>query len=69
VLYDLMVHVGQVRTNRDILGTIWGTAATTGMATNVVAVYIRRLRQKIEVDPAHPKNIVTVRRQGYLFRP
>jgi DNA-binding response OmpR family regulator len=34
-------------------GTLWG--------------YIRRLREKIEVDPAQPRYIVTVRGVGYRF--
>src|SRR5262245_17412479 len=69
VLYDLMTHAGQVRTSRDILRTVWGTTVSTETAANVVAVYVRRLRQKIEADPAHPRYIVTVRRNGYLFQP
>ena len=32
---------------------------------NTLTVYIRRLRTKIEDNPAEPRNIVTVRRMGY----
>jgi DNA-binding response OmpR family regulator len=67
LLYDLISHAGHVRASRDILHAVWGTAATEA-ATNKLAVYIRRLRQKIEVDPAHPTHIITIRRQGYLFQ-
>ncbi|MGH8959488.1 MAG: winged helix-turn-helix domain-containing protein, partial [Acidimicrobiia bacterium] len=30
-------------------------------------VHVKRLRQKLEVDPARPKHIVTVRGLGYKF--
>ena len=35
--------------------------------TSTLTVYIRRLRTKIEDDPANPKKIVTVRRLGYKW--
>src|SRR5262245_14518199 len=66
VLYDLASHAGQFRTSQDILRTVWGTK---GKATNVVAVYVRRLRHKIEIDAAHPRHLVTARHKGYLFQP
>ena len=34
---------------------------------STLTVYIRRLRTKIEDDPANPKKIVTVRRLGYKW--
>jgi DNA-binding response OmpR family regulator len=67
VLYALISNAGQVRASQEILRSIWGTGAT-GTATNQVAVYVRRLRRKIEADPAHPTYIVTVGRKGYLFQ-
>lgn len=35
--------------------------------SNTLTVYIRRLRTKIEDDPADPQNIVTIRRMGYKW--
>ena len=35
--------------------------------SNALTVYIRRLRTKIEDNPANPQNIVTVRRMGYKW--
>lgn len=35
--------------------------------SNTLTVYIRRLRTKIEDDPANPRNIVTIRRMGYKW--
>ena len=32
---------------------------------NTLSVYVKRLRDKIEDDPAHPRLIVTVRSLGY----
>jgi two-component system, OmpR family, alkaline phosphatase synthesis response regulator PhoP len=69
VLSDLMSYAGQVRTNREIYRSVWGTVASAGTAANMVAVYIHGLRQKLEVDSAHPTSIVTVGRNGYLFQP
>jgi len=35
--------------------------------SNQIAVYIRRLRSKVEEDPTNPKYITTVRGLGYRF--
>jgi DNA-binding response OmpR family regulator len=68
VLYDLMSHAGQICASQDILRRVWGASATK-VTTNVVAVYIRRLRHKIEPNRAHPMHIITSRYKGYLFQP
>ena len=47
-----------------IYNMIWGE---TIVDENAVMVYINRLRQKIEDDPANPKFIQTVRGLGYRF--
>jgi DNA-binding response OmpR family regulator len=36
---------------------------------STVTVHIRRLREKIEPDPSHPKRLVTVWGAGYRFEP
>jgi DNA-binding response OmpR family regulator len=69
VLYDLIFHAGRFRTSEDIFRTVWGGRTAKAKASNVVAVYIRRLRHKIETDPTHPVHIITSRCKGYLFRP
>ncbi len=48
-----------------ILERVWGWDFDGGSRT--VDVHIRWLREKIEVDPAHPNRIVTVRGIGYRF--
>jgi DNA-binding response OmpR family regulator len=50
--------------NKDYLfETVWGYDAD--LATKALAVYVRRLRQKIELDPDHPRYLLTIRGFGY----
>jgi DNA-binding response OmpR family regulator len=67
--FDLLVflarHPGHVLTRDLILERVWGWGFTGGSRT--VDVHIRWLREKLEVDPANPKRIVTVRGSGYRF--
>ena len=54
--------------NRDqILDRVWGLAAYIDSGT--VTVHIRRLREKIEIDPSNPRHILTVWGVGYKFEP
>ena len=46
-----------------IFENVWGYDADLGVKT--LAVYVRRLRCKIEADPDHPKHLLTVRGFGY----
>lgn len=63
-LFDhLLINAGQVVKRDDLLTHIWGGAYD--MESNPVDVYIRRLRQKIEPDPAQPTVIVSIRGSGY----
>ena len=48
-----------------ILERVWGWDFDGGSRT--VDVHIRWLREKIELDPANPKRILTVRGIGYRF--
>lgn len=49
-----------------ILSRLWDCSENF-IDGNTLTVYIRRLRTKIEDNPAEPKNIVTVRRMGYRW--
>ena len=69
VFYDLVSHAGRFRTSQDIYQMVWGARTTKENGANVIAVYVRRLRRKIEPDPTHPVHIMTARRKGYLFQP
>ena len=54
--------------NRDqLLDRVWGLAEYVDPST--VTVHVRRLREKIEVDPSEPKHIITVWGVGYRFEP
>ena len=49
-----------------ILGKLWDCDGNY-IDSSALTVYIRRLRAKIEDDPAKPDHIVTVRRMGYKW--
>ena len=60
-----MEHEGKVLTHRAILQQVWGAAY--GQELEYLRVYIGRLRQKIEEDPANPRHLRTERGIGYFF--
>ena len=54
--------------NRDqLLDRVWGLAEYVDPST--VTVHVRRLREKIEVNPSEPRHIITVWGVGYRFEP
>ena len=55
---------GVLLTRNQILDAIWDVAGDY-VNDNTLTVYIKRLREKIEDDPANPKIILTVRGSGY----
>ncbi len=65
LLYHLMSRRGQPVSKEELLREVWGYSSDS--ASNVVEVAIRRLRSKIELDPAFPRRILTVRGVGYKF--
>lgn len=64
VLEYLTKHVGEQLCPEKIYKDVWGTEFGDVTA---VAVYIQRLRKKIEENPAEPRHIKTVFGMGYLF--
>ena len=65
-LYNYLWQHEDVAVTRDeLLTNVWGYSFTGD--TNIVDVYIRYLRQKID-DKFHLKTIHTIRAVGYLFR-
>jgi tetratricopeptide (TPR) repeat protein len=57
----------QVVPLEEILEAVWGYAPTS--RSQAVHVAIRRLRRKLEVDPANPKHLKTVAGAGWVFEP
>ncbi len=55
---------GNIITRDRLLGELWD-AAGEFVTNNTLTVYIKRLREKIEEDPANPQIILTVRGTGY----
>jgi len=67
LLYLLAQHPRQVFTRDQLLERVWGEADYIDAGT--VTVHIRRLREKIEPDPAKPHHLQTVWGVGYRFEP
>jgi two-component system KDP operon response regulator KdpE len=63
LLTELAGNVGRVLTTRLLLQRVWGPQYSD--ATDYVKVVVRRLRAKLEPDPAHPQYIITVPCLGY----
>jgi len=61
----LMRNAGRVLTRGQIIDRVWGSDYVGD--TKTLDVHIKRLRAKIEDDPANPVHIVTVRGLGYKF--
>lgn len=65
VLYTMAKRPGGVFSKGQLLDMVWGYDSEAD--TSAVTVLIRRLREKIEVDPSQPKLIHTVWGIGYRF--
>lgn len=63
LLHCLMRNAGRTLTHDFLLNHAWGYEYEG--YSNQIAVYVRRLRSKIEADPANPEHIITVRGLGY----
>jgi DNA-binding response OmpR family regulator len=62
LLAFLMAHPDQAFTRSDLMQEVWGW---TFGDQSTVTVHVRRLREKIEPDPASPTYLTTVRGVGY----
>ena len=69
--FDLLVflasHPRQVFSRQQLLDAVWGYDYFGDAST--VTVHIRRLREKVEADPAEPLRLKTVWGVGYKFEP
>lgn len=65
LLYFLYSHSGQVFTKEQLYEKVWGYDDIPD-ASNMTS-FIRKLRLKVELDPANPQYIITVWGVGYKF--
>ena len=65
LLEYLATHRGRVLTRDQLLDAVW--KETPFVTPRSIDVYVRRLREKIECDPRHPKYLKTIRGIGYRF--
>ena len=63
ILYYLMQHPGKVFTPAELYSAVWNEAPVG--IDNTVAVHIRHLRQKIEINPSEPRYLKVVWGLGY----
>jgi predicted ATPase len=61
----MLARPGQAVSRDDLLVDVWEYSAN--VVTRAVDIAVRRLRMKVEADPAHPTHILTVRGVGYRF--
>lgn len=66
MLWYLMRNADRVLSSNLLIDRVWGY--DFGRESNLVPVYIRRLRSKIEANPGRPERLVTVRGYGYKFQ-
>jgi len=65
LLHILMANAGRVLPRETLIDRVWGTDYVGD--TKTLDVRIKRLRSKVEDDPAAPTRIVTIRGLGYKF--
>jgi two-component system response regulator RegX3 len=65
LLEMLLRNTGRVLTRMQLIDRVWGSDYVGD--TKTLDVHVKRLRAKIEPDPADPRHIVTVRGLGYKF--
>ena len=63
----LMSHAGQVVTREWCIDRLWWDQELSD--TRTLDTHVKRLRRKVEPDPAHPRHLVTVRGVGFRFEP
>ncbi len=67
LLSELAASPGRLLSREILLDRVWGYGYFGD--GRLVDVHVRRLRQKIEDDPSHPRHLVTVRGLGYKLQP
>ncbi len=65
LLHLLLANAGRVLTRETLIDRVWGTDYVGD--TKTLDVHVKRVRAKIEPDPANPVHIVTIRGLGYKY--
>jgi len=65
LLAVLIANSGKVMTHRHLLREVWGPAFVE--SSHYLRIYVSRLRQKLENDPAQPRHFFTETGVGYRF--
>ncbi|MFM8382531.1 MAG: winged helix-turn-helix domain-containing protein, partial [Actinomycetota bacterium] len=66
LICELAQNPGKVLSREQLLDQVWGYGYFGD--GRLVDVHIRRLRTKVEEDPANPRHVVTVRGLGYRLQ-
>ncbi len=66
LLEVLLRNPGRVLTRQQLIDRVWGPQQAGDMRT--LDVHVKRLRTKVEPDPAVPRHLTTVRGVGYRFQ-
>ena len=65
LLRVLLGHAGQAISRERVIELVWGTDFASGRRN--LHTHMKRLRHRIERDPANPEYIITIRGYGYRF--
>ncbi len=65
LLHLLLANAGRVLPRETLIDRVWGSDYVGD--TKTLDVHVKRLRSKIEPDPANPTRIVTIRGLGYKY--
>jgi two-component system KDP operon response regulator KdpE len=63
IIACLAKQLGMVVTHRQLLGEVWGPTHVTD--THYLRIYLKQLRDKLEIDPVRPRHFVTETGVGY----
>ncbi len=66
LLKEFVLNAGKVLTHAYLLNRAWGPEYE--QETQYLHVFVRRLRAKLELEPANPRHIITVPGVGYQFK-
>lgn len=63
----LVKNANRIITRELILDELWDSTGDY-VDNNTLSVYVRRLREKVEINPSHPEHLLTVRGFGYQWK-